>query len=324
MRNVLGALCAVLVMAGVPYGVSAQGALPGVPVSAAPFPPLCFGWPEPASAKPSISAGYVWDSRQTDYSFTADGPGIEGVTERRIQSDLSAVCVSGSMPVIMRNMGGMVLSGSWAIPSRSDARADDFNPPGTQLGGRTWTGITTWATAETLLAYSIRPGLSGVAGYRWDYWQTGYDDPEDVSAGFIAAAATDSADFCMETLDALLRSCLQSFGSAIVVYRGYHIQWPRSNTKKCAMAAESKGWIPLKETWTSPTFLRLSANFTVASGLIRGQTRATLSVFGKYNYLKTETNLTGRRTGTISAEDTFDFEIKRELFVAGAEASVNF
>lgn len=323
MRSVPGVLCAVVMIVGMPQFAFAQGMLPGGPGFGPPLPAFYYGSPRPASAKPSISTGYVWDSRKTHFSLTADGTGLGGIRERRRECELSALYVSGSLPVIMRNMGGMVLSGSWATPSPSDSRADDFDPPGTYLVGRTWTGKTSWATAEVLLAYSFQAGFSGVAGYRWDYLQTGYSGPRDVSAGFVAAARTDSADFYMETWLPFVGVAGSYWGLRFAGIAGV----TSGGTVKYEEVRNGGGSQRLdvfEGNLDKAYFIELTGEYTVASGFTQGGTQAELSIFGKYNLLKTEADLTGQRTGTATAQDTFDFELRRDLFVVGAEASVTF
>lgn len=323
MRSVLVAFFAIVMIASAPDAAFTQTMLPAVPAADMFVPVYNFGSPRPATAKPSISAGYVWDSRKTRYSFTAHGTGLGGATERRLQSNLSTLHVSGTIPVIMRNQGGIVVTGGWAIPCTDDAPAEDFNPPGTFLDGRTWRGRTTWATAEVLLAYSIRPGFSGLVGYRWDYWHTGYDNPRDETVGFFEAAPTDSADYRMKTWMPFMGLALNFSGLRSAVIVGV----TSSGTVEYEEVRNGSGSQRL-DVYEGDSgkayFLEATGEYTVASGSFRGSNNAELCLFGRYSYLKHETDVTGRRTGTFTAQDTFDFEMRRDLFVAGAEASVTF
>ncbi len=323
MRSISAALCAITIIVGAAMPVFAQGMLPGGPGPFGFLPACYFSCPKPATAKPSLGAGYVWASRKTDFTLTADGPGLGGITERRVESDLSSVYLSGTVPVIMRNMGGMVLSGACAIPSRSDMKADDLNPPGTYVSGRRWSGRTGWAIADMLFAYAIRPGLSGVTGYRWDYWQTGYNDPRDPSGTFLEGTATDTADFYMETWMPLVGLAGNFSGMRMAGMVGV----ASGGTVKY-QEVRNGGGVERFDVFSGDAgkayFFELTGELTVASGFIREGVEAELTIFGKYNSLKQQADLKGRRTGTATAQDTFDFEIKRDLMVAGAEASVTF
>lgn len=323
MRSVVGALCAVMIIVSVPHSTFGQAPLRGFPGSEVLFPGGCHDMPAPASFTPSIVAGYVRDKRKTDYSFTARGAGIGGVTRRRYEYELSALYLAGVLPVTMRDLGAIVLSGSWAAPSRSGTRADDFNPPGVRVGGRTWTGDTSWATGEVLAAYGLCPGVSGLAGCRWDYWQTSYDDPTKVSAGFAAAASSDTAFFHLESWSPFLGLACGLYGVRLAGLAGTAAGGFVEH-KEARNGGGSQRFDVFSGALDKTYFFELTGEITVASGSIQGGTNGRLSLFVKYNTLSTQADVRGRRTGTATAEDTFDFEVRRDLVVVGAEATVTF
>ena len=50
----------------------------------------------------------------------------------------------------------------------------------------------------------------------------------------------------------------------------------------------------------------------------------SFSIFFKYSHLRCESTLAGERTGTVPAQDTFDFLMHRSLYIVGAGVSLSF
>jgi hypothetical protein len=293
--------------------------------------------------KPALSVGYLLNLGNTEYTLTARGAGIGGVTKRLYDYDTSsAIYLAGRIPVTIGRRFEATLSGSWGIPAgSSDVKHEDFFG-GALLGGRTWDAETSWVTGDVRLSYAIVKdfafikAVAPVGGLRYDYWKTTYDDPHKVSPGFAAAAPTDEANFHTSALlpyvglTATIRGLkIGAFGGDLKlgVIGGWTV-WGKvrheedRNGGGSVRSDEFKG--DLRNSSHAFDFGEFFGSYTVWSFAPSRRIHGSLSLFGKYNLFNAKGKLDGTRTGTFSAQDTFDFKIERSSAAVGICAALAF
>ena len=293
-----------------------------------------------AYRKPAISVGCLWNLGNTEYTLTARGAGIGGVTERLYDyKTSSAIYLAGRLPITFGKRLEVAISGSWAIPAgSSDVKHEDFF--GVLLGGRTWEAETNWVTADLRLSYALVKdfyfikALAPVGGLRYDYWKTKYDDPHDVSPGFAVASPTDKADFYTSTLlpyiglkTTIGGLKIGAFGGDLKLgaiggwtawgkvkhYETRDLTGPRHDTFKGR----------LRNSGHFFDFGEFFGEYTVLSFALSRSIQGSLSIFAKYNLF----NATGKLDGTrvpAGTFDTFDFKIDRSSLAAGISAALKF
>jgi hypothetical protein len=295
------------------------------------------GW---VTVNPAISVGYLWHLGTTEYTLTARGAGVGGVTKRLYDyRTSSAIYLDGRLPITFGKRLEVAISGSWAIPVGSpEVKHSEYL--GVLLGGRTWDSETTWVTGDLKVSYAIikdfhiLKALSPAVGLRYDYWKTKYDDPHYVSPGFVVASPVDKADFYTSALLPYIGLAATIGGLKIGAFGG---------DLKLGAIGGWTAWGKVKHYETRDlggtrhdTFegrLRNSGNlfdfgeffgeYTVLSFALSRSIQGSLSIFAKYNLFRADGKLDGTRVPVV-AFDTFDFKIYRSSLAAGISAALKF
>jgi hypothetical protein len=298
--------------------------------------------PGSITVRPALSVGYLLNLGDTEYTLTARGAGIGGVTKRLYDYETSpAVYLAGRVPVTFGRRFETTLSGSWAIPAgSSDVKHKDF--AGALLGGRTWEAETSWLTGDLRLSYAIVKDLNfiktvaPVGGLRYDYWKTKYDDPHKVSSGFSAAALTDEASFFTSDLLPYIGLTTTIGGLKVGAFGGDlklgaiggWTAWGKVKHEEDRNGGgtlrfdEFKG--DLRNSGHLFDFGEFFGSYTVFSFAPSRRIQGSLSLFAKYNLFNAKGKLDGTRTGSFNAQDTFDFKIERSIAAVGICAALVF
>jgi hypothetical protein len=296
--------------------------------------------PGSITVKPALSVGYLLNLGATEYTLTARGAGIGGVTRRLYDYETSpAIYLAARLPITYGRLE-TTLSGSWGIPSgSSDVKHEDFLG-GTLLGGRTWEAETNWMTGDVKVSYTIIKDLdfiksvAPVVGLRYDYWKTKYDDPHKVSPGFAVASPTDKAKFYTSALSPYigLKAAIGglktgAFGGDLKLSAiGGWTAWGRVKhyeTRDLGGTRHDTFKGDLRGSGYLFDFGEFFADYTVFSFAPSQRVRGSLSLFVKYNLFAGEGALDGVRM-VSGVRDKFDFEIDRSSATAGISVAFAF
>ena len=298
--------------------------------------------PGSITVKPALSVGYLLNLGATEYTLTARGAGIGGVTKRLYDYETSpAIYLAARLPFTYGRLE-TTLSGSWGIPAgSSDVKHKDFFG-GALLGGRTWEAETNWVTGDVKASYAIIKdfdfikSVAPVVGVRYDYWKTKYDDPHKVSPGFGAAALTDKADFYSSALLPYIGLTATigglktgAFGGDLKLGAiGGWTVWGKVKHEEDRHGGGTLRFDEFKGDLRNSGYLfdfgEFFADYTVLSFAPSRRIQGSLSLFAKYNLFNAESKLDGTRTGTFNAQDTFDFKIERSSAAVGICAALVF
>ncbi|MDQ7784821.1 MAG: hypothetical protein RDU20_18200 [Desulfomonilaceae bacterium] len=139
-----------------------------------------YGWICPSTAKvgtaPSVYAGYFFQHKGADFSFTITDPAANSVGELRQQFDLQGILLELMVPVKGSGPLGLVLGWSYLFPiDRTAHETMTFTADAARY--RTWRADTQWWDLQAALTYDFVPSGTVILGFRYDSFQTNFHDP---------------------------------------------------------------------------------------------------------------------------------------------------
>lgn len=139
-----------------------------------------YGWVCPGPCKigsaPSIFAGYFFQNKGADFSFTANDPVANSVADLRQQFDLQGVWLELMVPIKGQGPFGLVLGWAYLFPIDRTSQETVTVPPATSRS-RTWTADSQWWDLQAALTYDFYPSATAILGFRYDSFQTNFYDP---------------------------------------------------------------------------------------------------------------------------------------------------
>jgi hypothetical protein len=189
-------------------------------------------------------------------------------------------------------------------------------------------------TADFLVSYdlvkdiSIVKDLSLVAGLRWDYENSSYVSPHNVSEPEPVSSPADTIDYRMQTLAPVfgLDCTLKGFKSGIWggdfrlgVLAG-PVVWGRVDYRETFMLPQA---LVFKDDIYRGYIVKVSGQAPVISGTITPRVDASLSLFVDY----TRTAVHGTVQGTFEpgvGQAPYDFKTRSDVITFGIDASLAF
>jgi len=215
------------------------------------------------------------------------------------------------------------ISSSITSPIVADLRADEFDPPGDLLGGRTWKSDTTWGTVEGLLGYSVRGRAWIMGGFRWDYWHTSLTEPRSATPGFVAHSETDTANLTLNgyvPIIGVAASALR-FTIGALGFPRYYGDFEHAETRNGGgLTRLDKGSGTMNGGYMVEAFVEYCHPVIRMGEHVSGN----FSIFGQFNAAEAESTAQFTRKGDTLQSDTFDFTFRRNLYVVGGKIAVNF
>lgn len=198
------------------------------------------------------------------------------------------------LPVSISPHTTMRLGGSLIIPAVADVDSFDYDssPP---LLAREYSASTSWSTADAIIGYEIAAGVSALAGFRWDHWQSSFTDPR-ISPLFIGSLSpSDRGDFTANAYVPLVGIVTRLGGVSFGV-----LGFP------CAFGD-----------------LVDHANANAGGTLVRTTARATFSQ-GYYAELFGDGKETAVVAGIEEESVAVDFQFRRHVLVIGGKVEFSF
>lgn len=271
----------------------------------------------------NLYAGYVSNGGHTVFSFMAEGAGIDGATERLYEcAQMSSLYVGGDLRVDLGSHVTATLNADLTVPVEYDARSEDFDPAGTFVGGRSFVGSTTWGVAEGLLSYSYCRTSAALVGFRWDNWQTSLRRPKNVSPGFAVSGTADTGAITVNSYMPVvgLLASYSGFKLGVVGTPWFPGDFKFGESRNGGGSARFDSG---KGKLDRGTFAEIFSDYAITDNAV-GEGDVSLSLFGKVRFLEAYSNTKLTRTGNFSASDTFDFKLRRTMYVVGGNISINF
>jgi len=139
-----------------------------------------YGWICPATAAvgsaPSVFTGYFFQNKGADFSFTTADTAVNSVVELRQQFDLQGIWLELMVPVKGNGPLGLVLGWSYLFPiDRTSDETMSLSAGAPRY--RTWRADTQWWNLQVALTYDFHPLATGIAGFRYDSFQTNFYNP---------------------------------------------------------------------------------------------------------------------------------------------------
>lgn len=272
----------------------------------------------------SVYGGWATNAGMTKYTATKSVPIVTNIGLAEWDYEYSSFFTAATLPVSMGDYGAVLLSGSLALPSASPARETMYHVDGTFVQNRRWSADTYWATLEGIWAYPLSSTFSTLAGFRWVCWQTSYKSPNIERDVWTIYAPTDKGDV---TVNGYV-----PFVGLLATYRGLNVGAVGIPTtigdvehNESFDPAGAGTIVEAKGTFTGGYFFEMFVDYALQlpGGLGPG-VDADLSLFGKFSFLEIKATPTFRWDVGIVGEEEMDFRLRRNLFVLGAKATLNF
>lgn len=282
------------------------------------------GCGESRGAGLALLAGYCTNLGMNKFGLDAHGAGIGGVGARlHDYQPTSALYLASELPIDLGRMGKALISGSVTLPATRPLYENDFLfPSGPAFGGSSWSADTIWFTVQGLYGYPMS-GLSFLAGFRWDHWQTSLKGRSDISPGFAVASPNDTGALTLNGFIPLIGT-MASYGGATVGVIGFPLypgDFEYEEVRNLVGPRYDSGRAKLEKGY----FLEVFGEYGVPMGGGSSFPAAgTLAVFGKIHWVEAKQgNFTFTRA-TSGATDEFNFWFGRTLLVVGAKANLDF
>ena len=270
-----------------------------------------------------LYVGYVSNGGSTDFFLSAEGNGIGGDAERSYEcTPMSTLYVGSDLKMDLGNLVTARFSGRLTVPVEYDFRSDNFDPASMLIGGRSFTGSTTWGTAEGVLNYSVGSFGAALIGFRWDNWQTTFKKPKNVSPGFVGSSKTDSGVIAI--------NCYMPFAGLLTSYDGFSLgvmgtPWFPGDFEfvESRNGSGNIRYDRARGCFNRGTFVEIFSDYNVtAQGT--GEGDVSLSLFSKVNFLEVYSNVTLTRKGNFLSSDLFNCKFRRIMYIIGGKITVNF
>ena len=234
-----------------------------------------------------------------------------------------ALYLGTSLPIKLGDVATFRLAGSITIPHTE--KVEQLTPPPFRFHVRDWQGETTWGTLEGLLEYPVGLGVSFVAGFRWDSWQTSFTNPSNVYL-FYPSASTDTADLTLNSYLPLL-GIVSTQGGITVGAMGFPVLRGDMEVHESRNLFASN-LISESSNFGEGYFVEVFTEYSTPIGLIAHTGfDGSASLFLKYNRLKAigTNTVTQKFSGGGGAfEREIPFSFRRDLLVLGIQATINF
>jgi len=269
--------------------------------------------------KPTVFGGWASDFRLTFSASEALPEAGVGIDINEYRPEVSSVYLGTSVPVLLGDMGTLVLTAAAAIPSTNRGEECQFVPA---YRSRVWDAGVYWGTMEALLVYPAG-GVSLLGGFRWDSWQYSWKNPSIAAGPWASSASTD-------TLQLTLNSYLPFFGLGVnldglsigviglpIIMGEFEQRQTQNGLGPRAFNTSGK----LDEGYFVEIFFEYALPFPAVSTT---GFNTYLSIFGKFNALEGKTieaTAMGRPPVSIWP---YSFVFRRSVFVVGGKAEVEF
>jgi hypothetical protein len=282
--------------------------------------------------KPALSVGYAFDAIDTHYTFNTRGAPLLGVTKIDMEPPrLSGIYTGLELPVDVTCRLKLALGGSLTSNLTSDDMREVYNAV---VARRSWdldNSDNRWS-ADFLASYafvkdlSFIKDISAVAGVRWDYHTSRFDEPFNVIG--IASSATDKIDFIMYTVAPVfgLTSTFKGYqygifgGDIKLGLLGGPIVFGHVDYKERFGGAAR---IHFDDDLNSGGYLfKVFGEITALSGKITPAIDGSLSIFAQCTFSKAGGTLDG--TAHTGVTQGFDFETDSSVVAIGLKAAITF
>ncbi|MFC1836599.1 hypothetical protein ACFL2Q_18050 [Thermodesulfobacteriota bacterium] len=127
--------------------------------------PDCYG------VHPSLYVGYLFHDKGVDLSFSEPDTDAQTIQDLRQDYDIGGVWLEFVVPFQGVAPYGMVLGCSLLVATENTSEETLLNTTGGEVV-RSWQGDPEWGQVQLALTYRFRPAFTGVAGFRYDNFQT--------------------------------------------------------------------------------------------------------------------------------------------------------
>lgn len=284
--------------------------------------------------KPALSVGYAFDAIDTHYTFHTRGAPLLGAIKFDMEPPrLSGIYTGLELPVDITCRLKLALGGSLTSNLTSDHMNEKYLAPAPI--GRSWdldNSDNRWS-ADFLASYafvkdlSFIKDISAVAGVRWDYHTTRFDEP--FNAMGVISSPRDKVDFIMYTVAPV-------FGITST-FKGYQYGIFGGDIKLGLLGGPIVfGHVDYKERFNNGALswhfdddlssggylFKVFGEITALSGKITPAIDGSLSIFAQCNFSKAGGTLDG--TAHTGVTQGFDFETDSSVVAIGLKAAITF
>jgi hypothetical protein len=230
--------------------------------------------------------------------------------------------VGFGLPVSLGQFGALTLSGSAAIPAALEGSQEWKSGTGL-IRHRDMSSDTYWAILEASWAHPIRSGLSMLAGFRYDCWQTSLRNPRNTTKGRWPQAT--DRDSVYLTVNSYLPfvGVMGGLGGLTLGAIGLPMYFGEAKSE----GAENQLGLLLLKTevnFKSGQFVEVFAEYLLSPlQSIRGLD-VSVAIFGKFNSVEAKSVGALAAYGSLQSRNPYNFTFRRNLFIFGAEATLNF
>ena len=159
--------------------------------------------------------------------------------------------------------------------------------------------------------------MFALAGFRYDYWQTSWKHPVDTALG--VHGPNDTAFVTVNSYIPLV-GLLSKRGRLTFGVVGFPFVFGDVEHKENYSLGQT--FVRITGGFNSGYFFELFGEYGLPMPGFTGSSEFDLSLFGKYNAMEAKSDAKIAVTGF--ADETWDFVFRRQLFVVGAKATLNF
>jgi hypothetical protein len=269
----------------------------------------------------AFGVGYLGDPGGTRLDFTPGNTfGADLVQNFRHTFPVEGLWLGLSAMIPMSEQMTLMATGSWLFPSNGRSDEEYVFPFGDD-GSRTWRSSIQWYTLGIGGAFSIEGPVAVLAGFRYDSFEAGFSDPENVFG--IASLPSDEADFRVSLYMPYV-GLMAGLGSTVRVgfigfpYLPGDVRYGQtvgaadpSTSRAEASGAVSNGY-----------FMEIFAEYGIN---LMG---ANIGVFGKWEYLRASASLDIDAAfiglGALTVNDTVDVGFYRQCWTIGGKFALDF
>jgi hypothetical protein len=182
---------------------------------------------------------------------------------------------------------------------------------------------TYWAILEASWAHPLRNGLSILAGFRYDCWQTSFRDPRNTTKGTWPQATDRDSVYLTVNSYLPFAGIMGSLGGLTLGAIGLPMYFGGAKSEG---AENQLGPLLLKTevNFNSGQFVEVFAEYLLSPlQPVRGLD-ASVAIFGKFNAVGGKSAGILGASGNVESRNPYNFIFRRNLFIFGAKATFNF
>ena len=304
MRRAIVLTSLVLILTVGPICACAQGFLCGKNLSS------CS---DPGLRAVEVYAGLVTNADMTQVVGRTRDPGRPWFDGFDGDNRYTSLYAALALPVSLGRMGTFRASAGIGVPAVGLGQVyNDFDNDGVLNWTAKYDADTYWATIEGLLSCPVGYNFCALAGFRWDYWQTSYNNPYDTNpaAGTVAPWYLTVNGF-VPLVGLVTEYQGLSFGAV-----GFPFMPGTMDIEDPDLKANG--------TFDNGYYVEIFTEYVAPMFDMGGDLTAAVSFFGKINIMGGASAMTFTDNNNVDPDEIFDVSVGRTLFLVGVKADFKF